>query len=159
MCKVIDCLFFFFEVVLLHDRSLVRFFFFFEVIPLHDRSLVRCDDNKKPCRSGDRFRMLSEDETNRDPALLTDPRSQTRRPRSPCEPLVRTPPLLHTHIRTPFNNAGIKNSRAVLTRGMILNRSRGDSLQTIFFLIESCLRCNGHFEVSEVTDEGSVSSC
>ena len=90
--------------------------------------------------------------------LLTDPRSQTRRPRSPCEPLVRTPPLLHTHIRTPFNNAGIKNSRAVLTRGMILNGSRGGSLQTIFFLFESCLRCNGHFEVSEVTDEGSFSS-
>ena len=42
-------------------------FFFFEVILLHDRSLVRCDDNKKPCRSGDRFRMLSEDETNATP--------------------------------------------------------------------------------------------
>ena len=39
-------------------------YLFFEVILLHDRSLVRCDDNKKPCRSGDRFRMLSEDETN-----------------------------------------------------------------------------------------------
>ena len=157
MCKVIDCLFFFLKSFCCMT-ALWCVFFFLEVILLHDRSLVRCDDNKKPCRSGDRFRMLSEDETNRDPALLTDPRSQTRRPRSPCEPLVRTPPLLHTHIRTPFNNAGIKNSRAVLTRGMILNRSRGGSLQTIFFLIESCLRCNGHFEVSEVTDEGSVSS-
>ena len=39
-------------------------FFFFEVILLHDRSLVRCDDNTKLCRSGDRFRMLSEDERN-----------------------------------------------------------------------------------------------
>ena len=70
-----------------------------------------------------------------------------------------SPPHTHTYIviHTPFkNNAGIKIVEQH-SRGTILNGSRGDSLQTIFFPIESCLRCNGHFEVSEVRDEGSAS--